>query len=118
MAGKDRRAYMRTWRKKNPDKVKAARDKYHKESIPVAGNEHKRWTKAEIRQIMAEDRPCDLVLGERLGRSQRAIQAKRHAVKKAKQNEEAKRRRAEARAEQKRLAKLAKQSQADMSGNC
>lgn len=73
-------AYQRTkrWRDKNPGKVEEYRQRYFNR-VPTQAlvNEGKTWSKKEIKEIMASDRPADVELSRRLGRSLRAIQIRR-----------------------------------------
>lgn len=66
------------WRLANPDKRKTQRDR-RREKTSFAVNGRKNWTEAEEKLVVEHDMP-DLQLAKLLGRSEHAIQIKRHRL--------------------------------------
>ncbi len=55
--------------------------RYYKKSILGAINSKNKWTAKEEDSILVPDRPNDMVLAKKLGRSVQAIQIKRSRIK-------------------------------------
>jgi hypothetical protein len=64
------------WRLSHPEARKAQNRRYYRKH-GLGHNRGNRWSKNEEIMITHPNRPCDVVLSETLGRSVRAIQAKR-----------------------------------------
>lgn len=56
-------------------------DDYYAKGSRHDHHSHKQWTQEEDQQITAPDKPADMVLAERLGRTVHAIEDRRYALK-------------------------------------
>ena len=68
------------WRKKHPDDWKASKKRYY-DKHSYSPNGWRRWTPEEIRMCL-DHSISDVELSKRIGKSVRAIQVKRHNLKK------------------------------------
>lgn len=69
------------WRLQHKEKRSVGRKRYYRKTA-FAKNNQQRWTLSELRAITALNRPCDMVLSSKLGRSVQAIQKARWASRK------------------------------------
>jgi hypothetical protein len=70
--------YNKTWRQKNPEKRHQGKKRYY-DKTAFAENHMKSWSKHELK-VLINRTGTDTALAKKLGRSVRAIQAKRHRI--------------------------------------
>lgn len=68
--------YNKIWRKNNPEKWAAIKQRYYSRSIKNAHNSYQPWSNQDINIILVKEH-CDSVLSKIIGRSIKAIQVKR-----------------------------------------
>ncbi len=77
----------KTWRINNPQARNLQKKRNYAKGSENRNKKRRCWTEQEIKLILAQDRPCDRVLAEQLGRAVNAIQTKRSMLKKKAGNE-------------------------------
>ena len=71
----------KVWRLRHPEKRYAGKKRYCERMRQNCSNKNQEWTLAEMKAIMAPDRPNDRILSESLGRSVQAIQDMRSKIR-------------------------------------
>lgn len=75
--------YNKRWRLNHPDRRNSQKKRCYDRHEGDPRKRGSRWVPKEIKAIMSPERPFDSVLVEQLGRSMRAVHAKREEVKEA-----------------------------------
>lgn len=75
--------YNKKWRQENPEAWQEQKKRYYKKHSK-ARRKRLIWATDEEKAITASDRPCDVVLSQKLGRTVLAIQIHRSRMKKRK----------------------------------
>ncbi|TAK96990.1 hypothetical protein EPO05_00485 [Patescibacteria group bacterium] len=70
--------YVKVWRRRNPDKRKAQRQRYYDQTKANGKGKHmKHWKKEELLLVLKKNGQSDQALSKLLGRSVQSIQAAR-----------------------------------------